>query len=222
MASFDQIVNFTLSKEGGLSRDPDDSASNYPSPYYFNGQNGWHTNKGITYKTFEAASKIIGFDNNYNNFIVMPRSIWYKIAKKLFWDKLNLDQLKNQSIANLLFSWFWGSGFNWRNRMIKFLKSYNIKWDKNNFKALTNNLNRLIDIYGPKIIYNGLDKEYRLYLKSLNKPKFIDGWLDRLDDLYDLNLNDLLKFASKNKGSIILGFSLVTFAYILQNGKTKI
>ena len=222
MASFDAIVNFTLAKEAGLSRDPDDNAAKNPSPYFFNGYKDWHTNKGITYKTFEAASKIVDFDNNYNNFIVMPRNIWYKIAKKLFWDQLHLDDLNNQSIANLLFSWFWGSGYAWRNRMIKFFKRYNITWNKNDFKALIKHLNKLIGKYGAKDIYKALDKEYRSFLYSLNQPKFIKGWLNRLDDLYDLNINDLLKFASKNKGSIAIGLALLTTAYLLKNGTSKV
>jgi len=217
MANFDHIVNFTLSKEGGLSNDPDDNAASYPSPYYFQGSNKWHTNKGITYKTFETAAKNGGFNNNFNNFIVMPRAIWYKIAKKEYWDKLNLDDLKSQSIANLLFSWFWGSGYNWRNRMIKLFKSYNINWNKNDFNALINNLNTLIDKYGAKTIYKAIDKTYRLYLISLNKSKFINGWLDRLDDLFVLNYNDLIKFAKSNKGKLITGLAFITAAYIIKN-----
>jgi len=222
MASFDAIVNFTLDKEGGLSRDPDDNAADYPAPYYFNGQKGWHTNKGITYKTFEAASKAIGFDNNYNNFIVMPRNIWYKIAKKFYWDKLHLDDLNNQSIANLMFSWIWGSGYAFKDRLIKFFKQYNINWDKSNFKALVSNLNKLINKYGARDIYKQLDATYRSFLKSLNQPKFLNGWLNRLDDLYEFNLNDLLKFASKNKGSIFIGLALLTTGYLLKNGTSKL
>mgnify|MGYP003382021304 CR=1 FL=1 len=222
MASFDAIVNFTLAKEAGLSNDPDDNAANYPSPYYFNGQKNWHTNKGVTYKTFETASKNIGFANTYNNFIAMPRAVWYKIAKKLYWDKLHLDDLSNQSIANLMFSWIWGSGYSWRDRLVKVFKKYSIIWDKNNFKALINNLNKLIAKYGARDIYKLLDKEYRSFLHSLNQPKFINGWLNRLDELYELNINDLLKFASKNKGSILLGIGLITASYLLKNGTSKI
>lgn len=218
MASFDAIVNFTLDKEAGLSRDPGDNAAKYPSPYTFQGFKDWHTNKGITYKTFEAAAKDLGIDNNYTNFIVMPRSIWYKIAKKLFWDKLNLSDLKNQSIANLMFSWFWGSGYSWRNRMVNFLKSYNITWDKNDFKALVRNLNYLSDKYSPKTFYKELDKQYRLYLISL-KSKYENAWLKRLDELFELNYNDLLKFASNNKGKLITASILFTAAYIIKNAK---
>jgi len=222
MASFDAIVSFTLDKEAGLSRDPDDNAADYPSPYTFNGHKDWHTNKGITYKTFEAAAKNLGIDNNYTNFIVMPRAVWIKIAKKEFWDKLHLSDLKNQSIANLMFSWLWGSGYSWRDRMIKFLKSYNITWTKNDFKGLIKHLNFLTDKYSAKTIYKALDKQYRLYLISLNQSKFIKGWLKRLDDLFTYNYDDLIKFAKKNSKPLIAASILLTTAFLLKNGTSKI
>lgn len=220
MALFDRIVNFTLSAEGGLSNDPDDPAAKKPSPYFFNGSKNWHTNKGITYNTFEAASKVIPFDNNYHNFIVLPRSLWYKIAKKLYWDPLFLDELKNQSIANLIFSWFWGSGYNFRSPIQKLLKKYGINWDKNNYKSLVLNLNKLIDKYGSKKIYLALDRIYRNYLKSLKKSsKFLKGWLRRLDDLYQLNINDLDDHPGIKKNSLILSSLFLGSAFILGNEK---
>ena len=182
----------------------------------------WHTNKGITYKTFEAAAKNLGIDNNYTNFIVMPRAVWIKIAKKEFWDKLHLSDLKNQSIANLMFSWLWGSGYSWRDRMIKFLKSYNITWTKNDFKGLIKHLNFLTDKYSAKTIYKALDKQYRLYLISLNQSKFIKGWLKRLDDLFTYNYDDLIKFAKKNSKPLIAASILLTTAFLLKNGTSKI
>lgn len=211
MAVFDIIVPFTLSAEGGLSNDPDDPAAIKPSPYTFNGQKNWHTNKGITYATFEGASKIIPFDNNYNNFIVMPRSIWIKVAKKLYWDKLNLDDLNNQSIANLIFSWFWGSGYNFRTPLQRLFKKYKINWDKSNFISLVTNLNNLINKYGSKKIYNQIDAIYRDYLKSLPKKKFLKGWLKRLDDLYQFNLKDL----NSNPGSTYKNDSLLLASLFL-------
>lgn len=219
MAKFDTIVPFTLSAEGGLSNDPDDPAAKKTSPYFFNGQNNWHTNKGITYATFEAASKIIPFDNNFNNFIVMPRSLWTKIAKKLYWDKLHLDDVNSQSIANIIFSWFWGSGYNFRTPLNRLFRKYKIKWDKSNYNALVRNLNLLSEQYGSKKIYDQIDAIYRAYLKSLPKKKFLKGWLNRLDDLYQFNLSDLNKSnpgSNTKNNSLILASIFLGTAYIIK------
>lgn len=210
MANFDLIVPFTLEKEAGLSNDPNDNASSYPSPYYFNGSNNWHTNKGITYKTFEKASEELNFENNFQNFIVMPKNIWSKIAKKLFWDKLNLDKLNNQGIANILFSWFWGSGYNWRNRIKNYLAENKINWNKNDFKALIKHLNHLVKVKGSKSVYNAIEKQYIAYLKSLNQSYYIVGWLNRLKDLREISSKYL-----NNKKILVTGLVLLSLAYII-------
>jgi len=44
-----------------------------------------------------------------------------------------------------------------------------------------------------------------------------NGWLDRLDDLFVLNYNDLIKFAKSNKGKLITGLAFITAAYIIKN-----
>lgn len=214
MANFDLIVPFTLEKEGGLSKDKNDSASAYPSPYYFNGTKDWHTNKGITYKTFEKAAAALNIDNNFTNFIVMPKPVWTKIAKSLFWDKLHLDHLKNQAIANILFSWFWGSGYNFRNRLKKYLAANNITWDKNDFKALIKHLNYLINKKGAKSVYNAIESEYIDYLKSLNQNYYLVGWLNRLKELRTFSK----QYLSGKKG-IVTGVIIFSLAYLAYNKK---
>ena len=211
MASFDVIAPFTLKAEGGLSKDSKDNASAYPSPYYFQGSKGWHTNKGITYKTFEAASKLLNIPDNYQNFIVMPQNIWAKIAKFLFWDKLHLSDLKNQSIANLMFSWFWGSGYGWRNRIKAYLKQNNIDWDKNDFKGLIRHLNKLIDKKGAKNVYNAIEETYITFLKSLNQSKFINGWLNRLKELKEYSSG----FITANYGKLTTGLIFIGVGYLI-------
>ena len=214
MADFDNIINFTLAAEGGLSNDPDDNAAKYPSPYFFLGKNNYHTNKGITYKTFEAAAKLLDIENNFTNFIVMPKNVWAKIAKNVFWDRLNLDKLNNQAIANLLFSWFWGSGYNFRNRIKKYLSSNNIDWNINEVKKLPSLLNILIKKKGANSVYNSIEQTYKQYLISLNQNKFIKGWLKRLQDLKEINLNYL-----SSKKNILIPVSIVLFLGYLYSKK---
>ena len=52
MTIIEKYVKFTKKWEGGLSRDKNDSASSYPCPTPYKGKTGYHTNAGITYKTW--------------------------------------------------------------------------------------------------------------------------------------------------------------------------
>jgi len=183
MANINKIIEHTKKWEGTLSNATTDTASKYPSPYIYKGQSGWHTNRGITYATFENASKRLGFANNEKNFIYMPDEIWLKIAKNLFWDKLYLDNMKSQALANLMFSWTWASGYGWNNRVQRYFTSKNIEWIKNDYKALPINFNALVDKYGEKKIFDELFEQYKKFYISLNQPANIKGWLNRADDL---------------------------------------
>jgi lysozyme family protein len=54
MADASKIIPHILQWEGGLSRNPADTASKNPAPCSYNGKTGYHTNKGVTYTTLQA------------------------------------------------------------------------------------------------------------------------------------------------------------------------
>lgn len=212
MADIKEIIPHTKKWEGGLSRATSDTASQFPSPYYYRGVYGWHTNKGITYQTFKEGSKNLGYIDSLENFIFMPDEIWLKIAKNLYWDKLNLDALNSQAIAQILFSWTWASGYGWRNRVQKYLQSKNIVWDKDQIKSVSDKFNQLIKAQGERKTFDELVDQYKQFYISLNQPANIKGWLNRLEDLKSFSES----FIKKNAGSIggtILLIAGVYFAY---------
>ncbi len=101
-----KLIPFFQQKEGGLTRNTNDSASSYPCPTPYNGQTGWHTNKGITYKTWVAY-----FGANADaRFFAMSDEDWGHILKAGYWDKVNADKIVPDSIAYTIVSWAWGSG----------------------------------------------------------------------------------------------------------------
>jgi len=141
----------------------------------------------------------------------MPAEIWMKIAKNLFWDHLNLDAVKSQAIANLMFSWTWASGYGWRGRVQRYLKAKNIAWEQKDLKGLAAKLNELTDKQGEQKISDEMFEQYRQFYKSLNQPVYIKGWLNRLEDLKKYS-DTFITFVKKNEGSIggILLFGLGT------------
>ncbi len=191
MANIASIIPFTYKWEGGLSRATSDTASAHPSPFTIvdpkdgKPKNGWHTNKGVTYAAFKDASAKYGFDNNAKNFASMPEDIWLKIAKGSYWDKLYLDNVKSQAIANVLFSLIWGSWLNWTGRMQKYLKTKGVDWNKTNLKALPDIINAQVAKYGEKQVLDDIIELKKGYLLALNQPQNEKGWLNRLDALKD-------------------------------------
>lgn len=183
MADISKIIPFTYKWEGGLSRATTDTASKNPSPYVYNGVGGWHTNKGITYPVFKAGATKYGYTDTSDTFKKMPEDVWLKIAKGEYWDKIKLDAVKSQAIANLMFSWQWGSGYSWRPRIQRYLKSKGITWAINDFTGLANNLNALVEKEGEKKIFDELVEQKRQFLISLNQPANEKGWINRLNDL---------------------------------------
>lgn len=106
-----KLVPFMKKWEGGLSRDPNDTASSYPAPWEYKGVTGWHTNKGITYKTFVSNASKLGYAQTKENFINMPDDIWLKILKGSYMASFPLNKISHlPRIQAVIISWSWGSG----------------------------------------------------------------------------------------------------------------
>lgn len=106
MAEMNNVVDFFMKWEGGLSRDGRDRASRYPCPMLFNGYKDWHTNKGITYQTWVH---YFGHDQKHR-FLTMSIEDVKDIFRRGYWDKVKGDEIESDAIAATLVSWAWGSG----------------------------------------------------------------------------------------------------------------
>jgi Predicted lysozyme (DUF847). len=191
MASFDLIKDFTLKKEGGLSRAKTDSASKYPAPCTHAGYSDWHTNKGITWQTFKTVAEKLGVKPSCEAFINMTDKTWTLISKRIYWDVWNLDKFKSQGIANLIFQSGYGSGINGA------LKMWNKFFNTNFTKAteLTEYLEPLIKTKAKELSMFNKMWEYRLkWLLSLpGQQANYKGWENRMKDLKALSLEQMKK-----------------------------
>ena len=97
MANSSKLIPFILQWEGGFVNDPDDL--------------GGATNKGITIGTFteykkrkrQKAPTVTDLKN-------ISDAEWRDVFKSLYWDRWKADEIKNQSVANILVDWVWASG----------------------------------------------------------------------------------------------------------------
>jgi len=106
-----KIVAYIQRMEGGLGRGTADNASSYPAPWSYKGLTGWHTNKGVTFRTFEANAKKLGYEVTPKNFFEMPDIIWWKIFQSAFLNQWNLDEIDHlPRIKAVIITWAWNSG----------------------------------------------------------------------------------------------------------------
>ena len=199
MADLQTAIPYIRKAEGGLSRTVTDTASKNPAPWSYKGQTGWHTNKGITYTTFSTLAAELGYDNTADNFFTMPDSIWLKIYKNGYWDKMKADLINSEAIAVAIVDYAWGFGAaGATNRLKAWLKStYNIVTPT--ITDIVNSLNTLTQ-NGDTDVFNKLIIHRKAAFAALNQPANESGWLKRMDDLKNFG-SSLLKTIVQNKGT---------------------
>ena len=99
MADVNKLAPFILKWEGGFVNDPDDL--------------GGATNMGVTI----GAWKSCGYDKDGDGDIdvddlhlLTHEDVVNRVLKPHYWDRWKADEIKSQSVANILVDWVWASG----------------------------------------------------------------------------------------------------------------
>ncbi len=171
MANIDKIIPHILKWEGGnkYTNDPLDR--------------GGATKYGITIGTLQG----INYDTNHdgkvdvNDVKALQLENFKHILKRQYWDKWKADEIKNQSIANLLVDWLWGSG---KHGIIFPQRLLGVPADGVVGDKTINALNSA----NQRIIYNKVWEArkqfyYNIVKNNPSQSKWLKGWLNRLNDL---------------------------------------
>ena len=166
MANIDILAPFIMYYEGGYADDPCDK--------------GGATKHGVTIHTWKA----YGYDKNNDGKIdkedvklITEDDAVYRILKPLFWDKCKADEIKDQSVANLIVDWVWGSGFG---AMKKIQGILGVKQDA----VVGPKTLEAINSQDPKELFDKLWHAHEAYYKSLsNFNRYGKGWLRRLNNI---------------------------------------
>lgn len=181
MVNMNVLGKFILSFEGGFVNDPRDA--------------GGATNRGVTIATWKAQ----GYDKDGDGDIdvadlkLITEEDALRIMKKNYWDRWKADEIKSQSIANLLVDWVWSSG------------KYGITIPQQMLGVEPDGIVgpktiAALNAQKPKVFFERLWKKRLRYLESICESRptnkvFLKGWKRRLDAIQygSLTLNNGIK-----------------------------
>lgn len=180
MTLIEKYVKFTKKWEGGLSKDKSDSASAFPCPTPYKGILGYHTNAGVTYKTWVS---FFGKDND-QRFFTMNADDWFHIFKQGYWDSVRGDAFNSQNIAVIVTGMAWGSGAR------QAVKSLQVAINHCGFKCdvdglIGKNTINAANSIEPQKLFDAIINERRRFFYEIGvgkNAKFLTGWLNRLED----------------------------------------
>lgn len=189
MADVNILVPFILRWEGGFVNDPTDR--------------GGATNMGVTIATWRS----VGYDKDGDGDIdvddlrlITKEDVVNRVLKPHYWDRWKADQIKSQSVANILVDWVWGSGAHGIKIPQRVLgvkddgvvgpitlaavnnanpKEFFNKIYEERVKFLNGIVTRSVADYEKKLGRKAAEAELLKYTQK----RFIKGWLNRLNSI---------------------------------------
>lgn len=185
-----KLVPFIQKFEGGLSRDPADTASGNPAPWTYKGVTGWHTNKGVTYSTFVAMAPKVGYEISSENFFAMPDRIWMGILKEGYMKSFPLERISHlPRIQAVIITWAWGSGTGGAEKYLARFQREVMKINDSNITKteIVNNFLLRVNPINELLVFNQLcDRREQDFRQMATFSVHGRGWLRRLEEFRNL------------------------------------
>lgn len=142
---------------------------------------GGKTMCGVTLSTYSTYRKKKGLKKPTGDDLKdISYDEWLDILKTMYWDRWHADKISNQSIANLLVDWVWGSGV------------WGIKYPQRVLNVVDDGIVgpktlAAINLNDASTVFAALWRRRKAHFESLAKKPgqgvFLKGWLNRLNDL---------------------------------------
>lgn len=213
MANFEKVYELTRKNEGGFQNDPDDSAN------YVNGKL-IGTNKGISAQAYYKYFNRVPSEADMR---MISSEVAKAIFKKNYWDKIQGDLIKSQSVSELMFQYIIGAGPSQLSdlkdiaNMVagkKLLASVDVPFTVKEIEII-NSLNA-------RDYWDALKKwrhEYFIIITNKNPKlkKFLKGWQDRLNRYVYVPVgdgSDEKKKGLSQKVKTLLALLLLVFLFL--------
>lgn len=215
MADFNLLIPIVKKWEGGLSKDKTDTASAYPVP----DGSGYHTNKGLTWKVFEAVAKKYGYVATPKLFYEMPDSVWVPIFKGQYWDVIGGDKIKSLGVAFFLMDWGWGSGPNTAVMQLQQVLNRNYKLGLKVDGVMGTNTIASTNAVDPTKLLQLLKAEridfYNQIVKNNpSQSKWLKGWLNRTNDIFAFATKNILPVGGSIVGALLFFLEHINYLNI--------
>lgn len=144
---------------------------------------GGPTKYGITLETW----KHVGYDKNKDGVLnekdikLLTEKDFQMVLKKNFWDRWKADEIKSQSLANMVVDWLWGSGkwgIIYPQRLLG-LKDDGVVGPKT--IAAINKVNA--KEFFEKLKVSRINFYKNIVKNNPTQKKFLNGWINRVNDL---------------------------------------
>lgn len=141
---------------------------------------GGATNMDVTLTTFTYYRRIKGLPTpTVDELKAISHTEWLDILKTLFWDAWHADDINNQSVAESLVEWFWGSG-HWG--IIMPQRLLGLKEDGNVGPVTLTAVNK----QNPAMFHEQLRNTKIHYITGIvnrdaSQKRFYNGWLRRIN-----------------------------------------
>jgi len=168
MADFNKYFKTLMAHEGGFVNDPVDK--------------GGATKYGITLKTWISK----GYDKtgdkkiDINDLRIITIEDAEKIAKEIYWDSINGDQINNQSIAEFLFDWGYNSGVSTASKKLQSILDLNTDGQigpKTLAKLNSSDQKQVFD----KLVASRLAFVESIVKNNPSQVKYLRGWKNRIN-----------------------------------------
>lgn len=181
MASWSAITDWLMNWEGDYSTDTTDLGNYYPKGRFVG------TNHGIAAITLEEYLRRTGgkllSQMSQAEAIAKMKSLTVteakKIGKLLFWDTIRGDEIKNQSVANVIFQWYWGKptvGI----QLSKSAISGFVKGLTNDNKMRSSEVEAINSYKDQKKIFDTIKQRQYEWYDAMNDYNHETGWLRRI------------------------------------------
>lgn len=151
---------FILSWEGGYANLPHDK--------------GGPTNKGVTLDTFRS---FFGKDKTVDDLKAITDDQWLHIFRKGFWNRWKADEIKSQSIANLVVDWLYHSG---TYGITKVQALLGVKADG----IVGPKTLAALNAQDPQTLFRRIHSAREIFMRSLSNFKYYgNGYLNRLNSI---------------------------------------
>lgn len=165
MAKAEVLKPFILRWEGGFVDDPLDR--------------GGATNKGITIGTFR---NFYGNDATVEQLKNITDEQWLHIFKSGYWDKWKADDIKNQSIADIVVDWAWASGTITSIKQVQEILGVAVDGIVGNDTLTAINTEYQRSLFD-KIHSRRIEFVENIVKRNPSQSRFLKGWKNRINSL---------------------------------------